>query len=172
MNHEDRQYFRNEALNIKFHLRNFVLLSEIELLTNRAILSELLLLILYYRDLSINFSGEFMQDYHEPANELSAKTRDQARALNSFKEEIEAIDWYNQRIELAEDENLKEILIHNRNEEMEHAIMMLEWLRKNMDNWDKMIKDYLYTDGKVHGEEDEDDDEKPGSAAGLNIGKL
>lgn len=87
-----------------------------------------------------------MQNYHEPPELLSEKTKDYIRALHSLREEIEAIDWYEQRIDVATDQQLKKILTHNRNEEMEHACMTLEWLRRNMEGWDKKLKTYLFTE--------------------------
>lgn len=87
--------------------------------------------------------------YHEPAAELSARTRDLTRILVSLKEEIEAIDWYNQRIELATDEAVKKILFHNQQEEMEHASMALEYLRRNMEGWDETLRTYLFTEGDI-----------------------
>ena len=86
-----------------------------------------------------------MQDYHEPVSELSHETRDMVRALHSLKEEIEAIDWYQQRMDATHDEELKQILEHNRNEEIEHACMALEWVRRNMPAWDDQLKAYLFT---------------------------
>lgn len=86
-----------------------------------------------------------MSDYHEPAEELSAISRDMTRALNSLKEEIEAIDWYQQRVATCSDAQLKKILEHNRDEEIEHACMALEWLRRNMSGWDEKLKQYLFT---------------------------
>ena len=90
-----------------------------------------------------------MQNYHEPPEELSDSTRDNIRALNSLKEEIEAIDWYQQRMDGTSDKALKKILEHNRNEEMEHACMMLEWLRRNMDGWDTQLRAYLFTSNEI-----------------------
>ena len=87
-----------------------------------------------------------MTNYHEPANEMSADTRDYIRALNSLKEEIEAVDWYRQRMDAATDKELKKILEHNMKEEMEHACMMIEWLRRNMDGWDEELRTYLFTE--------------------------
>jgi ferritin-like protein len=86
-----------------------------------------------------------MQNYHEPPSELSTQTRDFLRALVTLKEEIEAIDWYQQRLTVTSDQHLKKILIHNKLEEMEHACMALEWLRRNMDGWDKIMRQYLFT---------------------------
>lgn len=90
-----------------------------------------------------------MQDYHEPPESLASETRDIIRALNSLKEEIEAVDWYQQRMDVTTDKQLKKILRHNRNEEIEHACMALEWLRRNMDGWDEMLKTYLFTEKEI-----------------------
>ncbi len=90
-----------------------------------------------------------MSNYHEPAEELSQQARDFSRALNSLKEEIEAVDWYHQRVDLTEDESLKKILVHNRDEEIEHACMTIEWLRRNMPGWDEELRTYLFTEGDV-----------------------
>ena len=90
-----------------------------------------------------------MQQFHEPPSELSEKTRDYIRALVSLKEEIEAIDWYQQRLSVTNDKQLKKILLHNRNEEIEHACMALEWLRRNMDGWDEKLKQYLFTEKDI-----------------------
>ena len=73
-----------------------------------------------------------MSNYHEPVELLNEKTRNITRAINSLKEELEAVDWYNQRVEASSDEELKAIMAHNRDEEIEHACMTLEWLRRNM----------------------------------------
>lgn len=90
-----------------------------------------------------------MKDYHEPPESLTGETRDFIRALNSLKEEIEAVDWYQQRLDVTSDKQLKKILLHNRNEEIEHACMALEWLRRNMDGWDEMLKTYLFTEKDI-----------------------
>ncbi len=90
-----------------------------------------------------------MSNYHEPTTELSGQTRDFTRALISLKEEIEAIDWYQQRLSVCTDKQLKEILAHNQNEEMEHACMVLEWLRRNMDGWEAKMKQYLFTEKNI-----------------------
>jgi ferritin-like protein len=89
------------------------------------------------------------EGYHEPVNELSDKTRDFHRAVVSLMEELEAVDWYNQRIDACKDEELKAILAHNRDEEKEHAAMVLEWLRRNDEGVDKELKDYLFTDKPI-----------------------
>ena len=96
-----------------------------------------------------------MQNYHEPTSELSDETRDYIRALASLREEIEAIDWYQQRLCVTKDQQLKKILKHNRDEEIEHACMALEWLRRNMEGWEKQMKMYLFTEVDVTKIEDE-----------------
>ena len=83
--------------------------------------------------------------YHEPENELSVKTRDMHRAIKSLMEELEAIDWYNQRVDVCKDEELKAILAHNRDEEKEHASMLIEWIRRNDPVMSKELKDYVFT---------------------------
>jgi uncharacterized protein len=84
--------------------------------------------------------------YHEPVSELSDATRDFHRALQSLMEELEAIDWYNQRADVSKNDELKNILVHNRDEEVEHAAMLVEWLRRQDSVFDKELKDYLFTD--------------------------
>lgn len=115
-----------------------------------------------------------MTDYHEPTNELSNETRNYNRALNSLKEEIEAVSWYQQRVDVSEDEDLKKILAHNRDEEIEHACMTLEWLRRNMPMWDEHLKTYLFTEGDITAIEEEQTDQQKNQSDshGLNIGKL
>lgn len=115
--------------------------------------------------------------YHEPPEELSAKTRDYTRILVSLKEEIEAVDWYNQRMDLASDDQVRRILEHNRNEEMEHACMALEWLRRSMPGWDAMMRTYLFTEGDIVSIEDDATGHGGGSPAsgggrGLGIGRI
>jgi ferritin-like protein len=87
--------------------------------------------------------------YHEKWDELSKRAKDVHRALESLKEEIEAIDWYHQRVEVAADAELRAVLAHNRDEEIEHATMVLEWLRRNMDGWDHELREYLYSDAPL-----------------------
>ena len=90
-----------------------------------------------------------MENYHEPPSELSTETRDFIRALVTLREEIEAIDWYQQRLTVTSSQHLKKILRHNQLEEMEHACMALEWLRRNMDGWDEKMKQYLFTEKDI-----------------------
>ena len=115
-----------------------------------------------------------MSNYHEPLELLNEKTRNITRAINSLKEELEAVDWYNQRVEASSDEELKAIMAHNRDEEIEHACMTLEWLRRNMDGWDEELKTYLFTSGPITSIEGQEQasDAPSNSGNGLNIGKM
>jgi ferritin-like protein len=87
--------------------------------------------------------------YHEPTAELAEDTRDIHRALATLVEELEAVDWYQQRVDVAADEELKAILVHNRDEEIEHAAMALEWLRRKMPKFDEELRTYLFTSQPV-----------------------
>lgn len=87
--------------------------------------------------------------YHESPDKLSQKTKELHRALNSLIEELEAVNWYQQRVDVTEDPDLKEILAHNRDEEKEHAAMVLEWIRRKDPSFDKELKDYLFTDKPI-----------------------
>ncbi len=87
--------------------------------------------------------------YHEPLDKLSIKTRELHRALNSLIEELEAVDWYQQRVDATENDELRDILAHNRDEEKEHAAMILEWIRRNDDAMAEELKTYLFTEGKI-----------------------
>jgi ferritin-like protein len=86
------------------------------------------------------------EGYHEPIEQLSAETRDMHRAIVSLMEELEAVDWYNQRVDACSDPELKAVLAHNRDEEKEHASMVLEWIRRHDPSFDKELHDYLFTD--------------------------
>jgi ferritin-like protein len=83
--------------------------------------------------------------YHEPIEELSIETRDMHRAIVSLMEELEAVDWYNQRANACKDPELKAFLEHNRDEEKEHAVMVLEWIRRHDPRFSDELKDYLFT---------------------------
>jgi ferritin-like protein len=85
------------------------------------------------------------EGYHEPIKELSDETRDMHRAIVSLMEELEAIDWYNQRVDACKSDELKSILAHNRDEEKEHASMLLEWIRRRDKTFSGELKDYLFT---------------------------
>jgi ferritin-like protein len=90
-----------------------------------------------------------MTDYHEAYEALSEDVRDAHRALTSLGEEIEAIDWYHQRVAVCADPELKAVLGHNRDEEIEHACMTLEWLRRRMPGWDEQLRRYLFTSAAI-----------------------
>lgn len=87
--------------------------------------------------------------YHEPVGELSDETRDMHRAIVSLMEELEAVDWYNQRADVCKDEELKAILVHNRDEEKEHAAMVLEWIRRKDPAFSRQLKEYLFTEKSI-----------------------
>ncbi|HET9462624.1 MAG TPA: ferritin-like domain-containing protein [Thiobacillus sp.] len=89
------------------------------------------------------------EGYHEAAEALSAETRDMHRAIVSLMEELEAVDWYNQRMDACKDPELRAILKHNRDEEKEHAAMVMEWIRRHDPMFDKQLRDYLFTDKKL-----------------------
>jgi ferritin-like protein len=89
------------------------------------------------------------EGYHEPVDRLSPATLDFHRAVESLIEELEAIDWYHQRVEACTDPELKAILAHNRDEEMEHASMTLEWIRRHSPRFDERLRDALFKDGPI-----------------------
>ena len=86
---------------------------------------------------------------HEPVAELHAGTREMHRAIVSLMEELEAVDWYQQRIDASRDEALAAVLQHNRDEEVEHAVMVLEWLRRRDPVFDRHLRTYLFTQGDI-----------------------
>ncbi|ACB49386.1 unknown [Crocosphaera subtropica ATCC 51142] len=89
------------------------------------------------------------EGYHEPIHELSSETIEMHRAITSLMEELEAIDWYNQRVDVCKNKELKAILAHNRDEEKEHAAMLLEWIRRQDSVFDEELKDYLFTEKTI-----------------------
>lgn len=120
-----------------------------------------------------------MSSYHEPVEELSQADRDIHRALNSLKEEVEAVDWYHQRAAASQDETIRSIILHNRDEEIEHACMMLEWLRRTMPEWDAALRTYLFTTAPITeveeaatGGEGSGDAAPASSGGGIGIGSM
>jgi ferritin-like protein len=111
---------------------------------------------------------------HESLDKLSSKTLDMHRALVSLQEELEAVDWYRQRADGCSDSELREILLHNMREEMEHAAMVLEWLRRNDADMAENLRTYLFTSAPVTeveeatmgGEAGEDESSTGGSTIG------
>jgi uncharacterized protein len=95
------------------------------------------------------FPAMSSESYHEPIELLSEETKNTHRAIVSLKEELEAIDWYQQRAEACTDPELSAVLIHNKNEEVEHAMMTLEWLRRNVPVFDTNIDMYLKSSGPI-----------------------
>lgn len=87
--------------------------------------------------------------FHEPAEALSAATRDMHRAIVSLAEELEAIDWYNQCCDTCADPELRGILEHNRDEEKEHAAMPMEWIRRQDHAFSGQLKAYLFTEKPI-----------------------
>jgi ferritin-like protein len=115
--------------------------------------------------------------YHESEAKLRAETMDNHRALTSMQEELEAADWYDQRVDAATDQELKEILAHNRDEEKEHFVMLLEWFRRRDAKMSVELKNRLFTDGSIVALEQagkaEGEDGGPSDASGsLGIGSL
>lgn len=87
--------------------------------------------------------------YHEPLEKLSKETVELHRAIVSLREELEAIDWYQQRVDATGDAELKKILAHNRDEEIEHAVMTLEWIRRHNLVFDRQLRTYLFSRGSI-----------------------
>jgi uncharacterized protein len=87
---------------------------------------------------------------HEDRSILGADILDRHRAISSLMEELEAIDWYDQRIKGSDNEPLRAILTNNRDEEKEHAAMVLEWLRRHDPGFDRQLRTYLFTEGPIH----------------------
>lgn len=119
------------------------------------------------------------EGFHEPLDLLSERTRDHHRAIVSIMEELEAVDWYDQRVEATTDEELAAILAHNRDEEKEHAAMTLEWLRRRDPKLDENLRTYLFTEGSIlavekaaEGAEDDNESPAPTSDGSLGLGSL
>lgn len=96
------------------------------------------------------------EQLHAPRERLSKKTLAMHHAIVSLIEELEAADWYQQRADDCEDPALKEILLHNMREEIEHAAMVLEWLRRNSEDFDGQLREFLFKDGDImhhHGDD-------------------
>lgn len=112
---------------------------------------------------------------HESASQLKPETIDRHRAVVSIMEELEAVDWYDQRIDAAQDAQLRELLAHNRDEEKEHAAMMLEWLRRHDAKLDEHLRTYLFTDKpllQIEQQAEHGGDESGSGAASTGDGSL
>jgi len=111
---------------------------------------------------------------HEPPELLSVETREMHRAIVSLMEELQAIDWYQQRADTCADPPLKDVLLHNKNEEIEHATMLLEWIRRHSEHFDQMLRRYLFTEAPITGIEEaaETNGPAPSTAVTLGIGGM
>ena len=92
---------------------------------------------------------------HAPRERLSKETLAMHQAIVSLMEELEAVDWYRQRADDCDDPALKQVLQHNMREEIEHACMVLEWIRRNSPDFDHELRDYLFSEGDLVGREEE-----------------
>ena len=113
----------------------------------------------------------------ETENQLTENTKNISRAIKTLMEEVEAVMFYQQRVDVTTNADLKEVFAHNRDEEIEHACMTLEWLRRNMDGWDEEMRTYLFTSGNLLTVEEiamsgTTDTKTPNSGKGLNIGTM
>lgn len=110
---------------------------------------------------------------HESPEKLGPERIDRHRATVSIMEELEAIDWYDQRAAASDDDELRAILEHNRDDEKEHAAMALEWLRRRDSALDDQLRRYLFTEGSITAEEDTGDGGgDSGGSGSLGIGSL
>ncbi len=91
--------------------------------------------------------------FHVPLEKLSEKTKTMHYAISSLMEELEAVDWYYQRADDTADPELKAVLLHNAHEEIEHASMVLEWLRRADAKFDENLREYLFQEGSIVGRE-------------------
>jgi ferritin-like protein len=109
---------------------------------------------------------------HEPEDSLSPAVIDRHRAITSIQEELEAVDWYDQRVAATTNTELGAILAHNRDEEKEHAAMTLEWLRRHDPKLDEHLRTYLFTSLPVTEVEAQADGGAGGDPGSLGIGDL
>ncbi len=111
-----------------------------------------------------------MSEYHE--DNLPEEAKEYHRIIKSVIEELEAVDWYNQRAAATSDPTVKAIVEHNRDEEIEHACMGLEWLRRNNSVWDANMKEFLFTQGEITEIEEGGASEEASPASGASDGSL
>ena len=116
---------------------------------------------------------------HVPRERLSKETLMLHYAIASLMEELEAVDWYRQRADDTDDKELKSVLLHNASEEIEHACMVLEWIRRHEPRFDEQLKEYLFTSGSLIAQEQASTgggggaaDDSGGSGGSLGIGSL
>ncbi|ARN57640.1 encapsulin-associated ferritin-like protein [Sedimentisphaera salicampi] len=117
-----------------------------------------------------------LESLHEPVENLPEQILEERRAISSLMEELEAAHWYGERASCAKDPELKEILEHNRNEELEHAAMLTEWLRRKIPAFDEELQTYLNTTAPVtqieDAEEGADQQAAKSDGSSLNIGSM
>jgi len=119
-----------------------------------------------------------MSEYHEPEEKLTEEAMEYHRIIKSVMEELEAVDWYNQRAAATNDPDIKAIVEHNRDEEIDHACMGLEGLRRNNPVWDEMLRTFLFTTAKITEVEEEGEggegegEETPASTGSLGLGSM
>lgn len=109
---------------------------------------------------------------HEPADKLQPETIELHRGIVSLIEELEAVDWYRQRADATGDRELRAIILHNMEEEIEHAVMTLEWLRRRIPKLDQELRTYLFTTGDVTEKEDESAGEALSAPPRATVGSL
>ena len=107
---------------------------------------------------------------HEPPELLSGEMREMHRAIVSLMEELQAIDWYQQRVDACADPPLKDVLLHNKNEEIEHATMLMEWIRRHSEHFDQMLRRYLFTEAPITGIEKAAETNGPAFSPGPVLG--
>ena len=112
------------------------------------------------------------QGYHERDELLSERTQDLHRAIVSLQEELEAVDWYQQRIDATRDRELREILVHNRDEEKEHAVMVMEWIRRRDVKFDALMRELLFKEGPIQGQHAGPGAQATPTAPRLTVGRL
>ena len=113
------------------------------------------------------------EGYHEPLDKLTERTLDHHRAIVSLMEELEAVDWYDQRVDATDDIELAAVLAHNRDEEKEHAAMTLEWIRRRDPAFDEQLRTYLFTSGSILSAEEDatGGDEEGGAGSDGDLGR-
>jgi ferritin-like protein len=112
------------------------------------------------------------EGFHEPIDKLDAAVMNRHRAISSIMEELEAVDWYDQRVAATDDPELAAVLAHNRDEEKEHAAMTIEWLRRHDPVFDQHLRTYLFTEGSTTEREHEAEHGSGGASSGdLGIGR-
>lgn len=111
------------------------------------------------------------ESLHESPELISETTKNMHRAIVTLIEELEAVDWYQQRADACSDDALRAVLVHNKNEEIEHAMMTLEWIRRQSPEFDKQLRTYLFTEAPITGIEEVDTGQDGGHGHAGGAGK-